>query len=71
MKEIRFFRCTLCTTVLSVWDIKNKFSCPKCGNNRIAQTNLGLKEKIIQLIKHPLFWRWGAYAEGTYYEEDE
>ena len=71
MKEIKFFRCTLCTTVLSVWDIKKKKGCPKCGSNRIVQTNLGTKEKIIQLIKHPLFWKWGEYAKGTYYDGDE
>jgi DNA-directed RNA polymerase subunit RPC12/RpoP len=72
MEEIKFFRCVLCTRVVSVWDIKTNHSCPKCGNNRIIETNLSGWEKIIQIIKHPLVWRWGKYAEGTYYDgQDE
>jgi rRNA maturation endonuclease Nob1 len=71
MKEIKFFRCQLCTNIVSVWDIKENHCCSKCGGSRILETNLSFMEKISQLIKHPLFWRWGSEAEETYYEEKE
>jgi hypothetical protein len=58
-KGLPFFRCTLCMGVVSCWDIyKEPHSCPKCGATRISPTNLSFMEKIVQLVKHPIFWRW-------------
>lgn len=59
---LSFFRCTLCSAVVSVWDIKDG-GCQKCGSHRIAETNLTLWEKIVQLLKHPFFWLWPDDSE--------
>jgi len=55
---VGFYRCVLCTTVVSPWDIKEKGRCPKCGQVRIRPTNLSLIEKLVQIIKHPKLWEW-------------
>ena len=54
---ITFFRCTMCAKVVSPWDIKKYNGC-KCGNNKVQETNLTVIEKVIQVAKHPMFWRW-------------
>lgn len=53
-----FYRCTLCHTVVSVWDIREKKGCPKCSCNKIKPTDLSLEEKMVQIFKHPAIWRW-------------
>jgi NAD-dependent SIR2 family protein deacetylase len=53
-----FFRCTMCGTVVSEWDIKEHKGCKKCANPRIKPTNLSLFEKVQQIILHPMVWRW-------------
>lgn len=54
-----FFRCTLCMGVVSLWDIyQEPHGCPKCGASRVSPTNLSLKEKIVQVFKHPAVWAW-------------
>jgi len=53
-----FYRCLLCHGIVSVWDIKEKQSCPKCGQRRISPTNLSFIEMVIQIFKHPKIWRW-------------
>lgn len=53
-----FYRCLLCATVVSKWDIKEHHGCPKCAGAKIGPTNLSFFEKLAQLIKHPLFWKW-------------
>lgn len=55
---LQFYRCTLCGTVVSRWDIKKHQGCPKCGNTKIKTTDLGLFEKAVQILKHPALWRW-------------
>ena len=57
MEGLTFYRCVTCRSVVSVWDIKGG-ACPKCGQNRISPTNLSLLEKLVQLFKHPAFWKW-------------
>lgn len=53
-----FYRCSLCNSVVSLWDIHNKTACPKCGQVRVQQTNLSLWEKLVQIVKHPKVWEW-------------
>jgi hypothetical protein len=55
---VRFYRCRLCQAVVSPWDIKTHHGCPKCHHTRISPTALSFWEKMMQLIKHPAFWRW-------------
>lgn len=55
-----FYRCILCGTVVSQWDIRERHGCPRCGQARVRMTNLSLREKVVQLVKHPKFWRWHA-----------
>lgn len=59
MKEIQFYRCGSCNRVVSRWDIKKTHGCPKCQGNKIRPSNLTLKEKAVQIWKHPKIWRWG------------
>ena len=54
---MRFYRCMLCSGVVTEWDIK-KGGCPKCSGKRIQPTNLTPFEKIVQIIKHPKIWEW-------------
>ena len=54
-----FFRCTLCMGVVSLWDIHlPPHVCRKCGGARICPTNLTFIEKVVQLVKHPTWWKW-------------
>lgn len=53
-----FYRCVLCTSVVSKWDIKKHHGCPKCGNPRIKPSNLSLWEMFVQILKHPKVWTW-------------
>lgn len=53
-----FYRCTLCGSVVSPWDIKEHKGCAKCANPRIKPTNLSLFEKLVQVVKHPKVWAW-------------
>ncbi len=56
-----FYRCVLCGSVVSWWDIyEGEHACPNCGQRRISPTNLSLWEKIVQVFKHPAVWRWPA-----------
>lgn len=59
---IQFYRCTLCGTAVSPWDIQEKRGCPKCSNNKIKPSDLSLWEKAVQIVKHPRVWRWGNAA---------
>jgi DNA-directed RNA polymerase subunit RPC12/RpoP len=58
MKEYRFYRCVACTRVISPVDIQEHGSCPYCFGRRIRPTNLTWWEKLRELVRHPLFWRW-------------
>ena len=58
MAEKLFYRCVLCTNVVSEWDLKKHQACPKCGNPRIRPSNLSFFEKLVQVIKHPAVWKW-------------
>jgi DNA-directed RNA polymerase subunit RPC12/RpoP len=53
-----FYRCSVCHRVVSVWDIKEKHGCRYCGNHRLNPSSLTLKEKLIQICKHPKIWEW-------------
>ena len=55
---VSFFRCMLCRSVVSPWDIMKHMGCAKCGQRRIQPTNLSIWEMLIQIIKHPKVWRW-------------
>lgn len=57
MEAINFYRCTICKSVVSKWDIIDG-GCPKCGGTRISPTNLSWFEKVKQVIKHPRVWGW-------------
>jgi len=59
MKEVKFYRCVLCGTVVNNWDIETGKGCPHCSGRTVRPTNLNLLEKLIQIIKHPKVWRWG------------
>lgn len=55
---VMFFRCKLCTGVVSPWDLKKVKGCPKCGHVRLSPSNLSILEMITQIIKHPKIWTW-------------
>jgi len=55
---IMFFRCLLCGSVVSAWDIREHAGCRKCGGARIRPTNLTVWEKIVQIVRHPRVWKW-------------
>ena len=57
-----FYRCMLCGTVVSIWDVK-KGGCQKCGHVKIQPTKLSSFEKISQIIKHPNLWAWKIEKE--------
>lgn len=58
MKEgTPFYRCTMCSSVVSPWDIE-KGGCQTCNGSRIRPTNLSFREKLQQLLKHPKVWKW-------------
>ena len=52
-----FYRCFVCRSVVSRWDIK-KGGCQHCSSNKVIPTSLTLWEKIVQIIKHPKLWTW-------------
>lgn len=54
---ITFYRCTMCSGVVSPMDMEKYNGC-KCGNNKVSATNLTVWEKIVQIAKHPRVWRW-------------
>jgi rubrerythrin len=58
---VPFYRCIMCGTVVSIWDIHESHGCPKCACPRIRPSNLSLWEKIVQIIKHPKIWQWKEY----------
>lgn len=53
-----FYRCSLCTRVISLFDLRKYRACPFCGHSKISPTNLTLWEKLIQIVKHPRVWEW-------------
>ncbi len=57
-----FYRCYLCHGIVSKWDVDKHFACPKCGHAKVAPANLTCFEKLVQIIKHPMIWKWD---EGT------
>ena len=53
-----FYRCVLCGSVVSKWDIDEHHGCKKCGNARIRPSDLSPWEKLVQILKHPRVWAW-------------
>lgn len=53
-----FYRCALCTTVISDWDIRSGGGCPKCASGKMSPTNLSTWEMLVQVCKHPAIWAW-------------
>jgi DNA-directed RNA polymerase subunit RPC12/RpoP len=60
MEGLIFYRCALCGDVVSPWDIKESGCCRKCGHRKIRPTNLSMREKVVQIWRHPKIWRWHA-----------
>jgi len=59
MKKGRsFYRCWLCKSIVSQWDIREHGGCRKCGNRKVSPSNLSWFEMIVQIIKHPKVWQW-------------
>ena len=56
---ITFYRCLLCTSGVSKWDIEGGDGCRKCGGRKMSPTNLSLFEKLWQILRHPKVWDWG------------
>ena len=69
-KGLMFYRCMLCSSVVSIWDIK-KGGCPKCAGTRVRPTNLSFMEKLRQILKHPKVWTWKEAAEPVNLMPDE
>ena len=65
MQEIPFYRCCLCSAVVSQWNILEDHGCAKCGHTKITPTNLTFIEKLGQVIKHPRVWTWEDKIKGT------
>ena len=63
MKELIFYRCTLCGHAVSPWDIDNG-GCPRCGGVHIKPTELTLFEKLAEIVKHPKVWEWDKVTTG-------
>lgn len=59
---LSFFRCDVCHGVVSPWDI-DEGGCPKCGGRRLRPTTLTLREKLVQIWRHPRVWTWGQRAD--------
>lgn len=53
-----FYRCVLCHSVVSKWDIDEHHGCRKCGSPRIRPSDLSLWEKLVQIVQHPAIWKW-------------
>lgn len=60
MKKVMFFRCMGCGKVAAPWEIKKHGSCPQCAGGKFRPTNLSFWEKLVQIIKRPAVWKWGA-----------
>lgn len=60
---LAFFRCRLCGSVVSPWDLEKHHACAKCGKKEITPTSLGFWEKVVQIIKHPMVWKWKEREE--------
>ena len=61
MREgLQFYRCVLCCTPVSPWDIKEHHGCSKCGGSKVSPSNLSRWEKIVQVVKHPKVWAWNG-----------
>lgn len=58
IEGLQFYRCDLCHGVVSKWDIEEHLGCGKCGGTRLRPSNLSLLEKLVQIVKHPLVWKW-------------
>ncbi len=59
---LSFYRCNVCHGVVGPWDI-DRGGCPQCGGVRIQPTNLSLREKLVQIWRHPRVWAWGQRAD--------
>ena len=70
MKELIFYRCTLCSSVVSPWDI-DRGGCQNCGGTRIKPTDLSPLEKLSQVLKHPKIWKWSEVETGQNGEANE
>lgn len=55
---VLFYRCCLCRSVVSRWDIHEHKACANCGHARLMPSSLTLWEKIVQIVKHPKVWKW-------------
>lgn len=55
---LTFYRCVLCRKVVSRWDIETEHACTRCGGRKVSPSNLAWWEKVIQIIKHPMVWKW-------------
>lgn len=53
-----FYRCMVCNTVVSEWDLEEHHGCKRCANPRIKPTELSILEKVWQIILHPKIWEW-------------
>lgn len=53
-----FYRCILCTHVISPWDLRTHHGCPRCAGTKLKPSNLSIWEKLVQIVKHPLIWKW-------------
>ena len=62
-KGMMFYRCLLCTGVVSKWDIREVHGCPNCGARKLGPTNLSIWEKLVQIFKHPKVWNWDNDAD--------
>jgi|10_taG_2_1085330.scaffolds.fasta_scaffold167174_2 DNA-directed RNA polymerase subunit RPC12/RpoP len=60
---LTFYRCQLCATVVSKWDIVSGDGCPKCGGLKLSPSRLSLWEKLVQIWRHPRVWDWGGDPE--------
>ena len=54
----QFYRCHLCNRVVSEWDLEKHSACPNCGHSKISPANLTFFEKLVQVCKHPVVWKW-------------
>jgi len=55
---VGFYRCMVCATVNSPWELKKLGSCRKCGATKVKATNLSFWEKVVQIVRRPMLWKW-------------
>lgn len=55
---LTFYRCLLCSGVVSVWDIRTHGACRRCNSVRVRPSDLTIWEKLGQVIRHPRVWEW-------------